>query len=418
MQAMPRRRYVVCGVLFFVQLGIAIPVAAQTANETQSRWQSVLDGSARYYSWSNSIGGHGAQLYIPAGFQTVDRPNADWKNEYLVRSGYIWARQSTATSEFEARSMTDTTVSAKTSYYGFNGVQPFAALSVNIPTAHATTSGGNTNSSATNKTDSDIVATPTFGEGWNVGPSVGTSLSFSETTIVSFGFGYTYRGPFMGGVPPTTGTPTNTVADFKPGDVGTINAGLGWSGERAVVQVSLSYSMETTSYQDGMPLYRAGGRIIAGLKGGYTWDQNWSTRAAFNFSHFEKNEVSMAGLPNLVRETFNSNSDVFRVTVDQLYSKDNYSIGLTGSYLVRNHNGYDPSTFQFIPAKTSWSAGLTAQVTPAKNNTVSARVERIWVREDNNPDKFDPLNAIIPGSGVPMTVTDAWVVSIGGNVRF
>lgn len=414
MRSWPKR----FGALYFVQLGLAIPAAAQSASEAASRWQSVLDGGARYYSWSNSIGGRGAQLYVPAGYLAVERPNDNWKNEYLVRSGFIWTRQSTASSAAEAYSMTDTTASAKTSYYGFNGVQPFAALSVNIPTAHETTSGSSTNSSATNKTDSDIVATPTFGEGWNIGPSVGANFSLSETTVVSFGLGYTYRGPFVGGVSPGTGIPPNTVSKFKPGDVTTINAGLGWSGERTIVQMSLSYSMETTSYQDGAPLYRSGGRINAGIKGGYSWDKNWSTRAAFNFSHFEKNEVAMAGLPNLVRETLNSNSDVYRITIEQLFSKDNYSIGPSGTYLVRNHNGYDPSTFQFIPAKTSWSAGLSAQVIPTKNNTISARVEHIWVREDNNPDKFDLLNQIIPGSGVPMAVTQAWVVSIGGNTRF
>jgi hypothetical protein len=406
-----RREATIVGLSCAAQICAAAPALPQTTGDIQSRWQVVFDTSARYYSWSNSLGRDGAQLYIPAAFQLTGRPSQDWKAEFLIRSGYIWSQQKSATLKSEASSMTDTTVSTTWSYYGITGVQPFAAISVNIPTA-------NTTNSATDKTDSDIVASPTMGEGWNIGPSVGANIALNDSTIVSLGYGYTYRGPFDGGTEPASGTNITSVVEFNPGDVYTANAGFGWTGERTVVQVSVSYSIETPTYQAGQPLYRAGDRIIATAKAGQVWDQNWTTRGGFTFSHFDKNEIPMTGVPDLVRELFNSNSNVYRATLDHIFSKGNFAIGPTGTFLYRDRNGYDPQRFEFIPAKTSWAAGLAAQVTPSSNTAISLRAEHIWVDEDENPDKLSTANTIISGSGIPPIATRAWVVSLGGNVEF
>jgi len=392
-----------------LQLCAAHPAAAQSAANAPSRWQAAVDGSARYYSWSNSIGGSGAQLYVPLAAQLSDRPNNEWKLDYLVRSGTIWARQTTSGVTAESSGLTDTTVSTTATYYGWNGVQPYAAFSVNMPTANATRSGS-PGGGAISRTDSDIVASPTIGEGWNFGPSVGANFALTTTSIISAGFGYTNRGPFYSGAGPV-------VSRLNPGDVSTFNLGYGWSGERDVVQASLSYSLETISYVDGMPSYRAGDRIIAAVKAGHTWSQNWSSRVAFDFSHFNKNEIPMTGVSSLVRELFNSNSNVYRVSADLTYSKDNYSITPVGSYLYRDRNGYDPNNFRFLPAKTAWSAGLAAQIAATQRLIISLRGERIWVHENESPDKFSAANVIVPGSGVPAFATRGWVASVGANMQ-
>jgi len=386
--------------------------AQSAAADTAQRWQAIVDASAQYYSWSNSTGNRGSQIYAPAAVKFIGRPVTDWKAEFLVRSGYIRSQQSTSTSASASESMTDTALATTWTYYGWNGVQPFVALNVNVPTAHWSAGATSNATLPTNKADSDIVK-PVLGEGWNVGPSVGANFALTPALIVSAGFGYTYRGPFTG----TTTTGVNSVgpASFNPGDVYTINTGLGWSGDTDIVQLSLAYSKETISYQDSAPLYRAGGRIIANLKAGHSWDDNWSTRGAFTFSHFGKNDVAMAGLPDLAHEVFNSNSNLYSATLEQVFSKDNYSIGPSVTYLYRDRNGYDPTTFQFIPAKTSWAAGLGAKAALRDNIKVSAKVEHIWVHEGDNPDKLILLNTILPGSGVPAAITRAWSVSVGAS---
>jgi hypothetical protein len=392
-------------------------VAAQTAASTPAQtvtktWQTITEASAQYYAWKDSNNNRGSQIYAPAAVKFIGRPSPDWKAEFLIRSGYIRSAQSTPTSNTATESMTDTAVAGTWTYYGWNGVQPFIALNVNVPTAHWT-DGGSANSVApTNKTDADIIK-PVLGEGWNLGPSVGANFSLTPSMIVSAGFGYTYRGPFVAGT--TTGLTSTGPANFNPGDVYTANAGFGWSGERDVVQLSVSYSLETISYQNGLPLYRAGDRIIANLNAGHSWDDNWSTRGSFTFSHFGKNDVPTASVPDLARELFNSNSNLYRATLGHLYAKDNYSVGPSVTYLYRDRNGYDPTTFQFIPAKTSWSVGLGGQVALPDNVKLSAKGEYIWVNERDNPDKVSTANTLLAGSGVPAAITRAWSISVGAS---
>jgi hypothetical protein len=382
---------------------------ANAAQVIASRWTTEVNSDVRYYSWSNSLGGKGAQLYAPVATQFTGRPNDDWKLEFLVRSGAIWSRQSTPTFSTEASSLTDTTVSSTATYFGLNGIQPFVSMNVNIPTAESASG-----TQSTTKNDSDIVATPVFGEGWNLGPSIGANFAIDQSLIATLSVGYVNRGPFNEG-----STAVSGARRLNPGDVTTVNSGLGYRGDRLVVQATVAYSLETTTYADGLPLYRSGDRVIAGLKAGYAWSDNWSSRLSGSFSHFGKNEVPVSvGMPELVREAFNSNSDVCRISMDTSYNKNNYSVGPTVSYLYRNHNGYDPVTFQFVPAKQSWSVGLVGQVAASDRISINARVERIWVFENANPDKIDLLNTFIPGSGVPQFVTNAWVMSIGGSVRF
>ena len=384
--------------------------ATESASQTVvSRWTGVINSDVRYYAWSNSLGGKGAQLYAPAAMQFTGRPDNDWKLDFLVRSGAIWSRQSTPTSTAEASSLTDTALSGTFTYLGLNGIQPFFSMNVNVPTAKS-----GTGTLQTTKNDSDIVATPVFGEGWNLGPSLGASFAIDPTLIATLSIGYVNRGPFSQGWTATTGP-----RRLDPGDVATINTGIGYRGERWVVQATLSYSMETTTYADTLPLYRSGDRVIANVKAGYAWNDNWSSRIAGSFSHFGKNKVpASANVSDLVREAFNSNSDVYRVTFDTSYSKGNYSVGPTVTFLYRDRNGYDPVTYQFIPAKDSWSAGVVGQIATTDRITFTGRIERIWVHENVNPDKYDQFNVIVPGSGMPQFVTNAWVMTVGGSAKF
>jgi hypothetical protein len=387
-----------------------IPTASDSAaSMVASRWQGIFNTDVRYYSWSNSLGSNGAQLYVPAAIQFTGRPDNDWKLSFLVRSGAIRSRQSTPTSSVEASSPTDTTLSGTATYLGVNGFQPFLSLNVNVPTAK---SGSGT--LQTTKNDSDIVATPVFGEGWNFGPSVGTSIAISQALIATVSVGYVNRGPFDEGTSALSGP-----RRLDPGDVTTVNIGIGYQGERWVTQASVSYAMESTTSANGSPLYQSGDRVIANIKAGYAWTDNWSSRVAASYSHFGKNKVlAAANISDLVREAFNSNSDVVRVTFDTSYSKRNYSIGPTVTYLYRDRNGYDPVTYQFIPAKSSWSAGVVGQYAASDRLSFTGRVERVWVDEDINPDKLNGLNVIVPGSGIPQFVTNAWVMAVGGSARF
>ena len=381
------------------------PVAAQTA----APWSTTLDAGIRYYGWNNSLGGNGSQLYTPIGIQFQGRPHPDWKFGFLLRSGALWSSQATPTASSSIWTVTDTNVTPTATYLGWDGFTPFVSVSFNIPTARKASSPNITQSNG--KTDPDIVATPAFGEGFNVGPTVGTNINISDSFVLGIGAGYTYRGPFEQ-------AGTVTLSTFDPGDVYTLNASLAFRGELLSVQGSAAYSFETTTFQDGAPLYRAGDRLILGLKAAYTWDDNWGTRFSANFSHFENNAVTAAGTSDLVREAFNSNSNVTKLSLDVPYTADNFTIGPTVGFLYRDRNGYDPTTFQFVPAKTNWSAGLGGAIAFSKTFTLNLSVQYIWAIENGSPNKIVPTNTIVPNSAMPESTTNAWVASLGSSIRF
>ncbi len=100
--------------------------------------------------------------------------------------------QDTAGLTAKTNAITDTSLSGNLTFLGWQGIQPYMSLGLNMPTGKTIHSGG----SVYAKGDPDVVALPTFGEGWNVAPTIGANIPLNESTILAFGFGYTYRGPF------------------------------------------------------------------------------------------------------------------------------------------------------------------------------------------------------------------------------
>ncbi len=399
------------------------PCAVSTAygQTIESRWQALVNTEARYFTWTSSrpypasaaaTASSGSQLYLPLAFQLVGRPTDNYRVEFLLRSAYVRSQQSGAlTGTFSGT--TDTTFSTTVTYYGWAGIQPFVSLNLNIPTGTSATPGITGNA----KSDSDIVQLPAFGEGWNIGPSIGANIPLNESTVVSIGVGYTSRGAFnRESQPDPNNGNAQTLNKLNPGDVTTITGSIGWRGERLSLKGSAAYSFETVTTIDGLAFYQAGDRIILTGAAGYAWTEMWSSRAQVTFSHSEKNKVRLTGLPDLVVEAFNSNSNVIRVAFDTTYATERYSIGPVAGYVYRDNNSWDPTTYQFLPAKTSWSAGVAAAYAVAQAARVTARVERIWVHENDSPQKI-LIGLPVAGSAVPATVTDAWQFSIAGIFR-
>ena len=387
---------------------LSIPSAAR-AQSAANAWTTILDTSVRYYGWNNTLGGSGTQVYAPIAVQIQGRPDPDWKLSFLLRGGALWSSQATSTASSSVWTPTDTNFTPTATYLGWNGFTPFTSVSFNIPTANKASTPNTTQSNS--KTDPDIVATPAFGEGFNVGPTIGANININDSFVLGVGAGYTYRGPFYQAT-------VSTLSSFDPGDVYTLNATLGYRGDQLSVQAAIAYSLETTTFQNGAALYQAGNRVIVGLKAAYTWNDNWGTRFSADYSHFDNNNVAAAGMPDLVREAFNSNSDVTRLSLDVPYTWDNYTIGPMVGFLFRNRNGYDPTTFQFVPAKTNWTAGVGGSIAINKQFTLNLSVQRIWANLGGNPNQVDALNAVIPNSAMPESSTNAWVGSLGSSVRF
>ena len=149
--------------------------AVTAAPAEEKRWDILFNTEVRYFSSISNksnppVAGtvsrsRGDQVYIPYGFELNGRPSEDLKLDYVMRSGYIWSRQSIngpgGTVTGESRGWTDTSFSGTATYSGWAGLQPYASLTLNVPTGRSALLGR----SSLSKLDPDVIDSVVFGEG-------------------------------------------------------------------------------------------------------------------------------------------------------------------------------------------------------------------------------------------------------------
>ncbi len=402
-----------------VVLGLGASSASVAQQVGDKSWTITPSTEFRLFTWESTrrfpttgvvTRERGTQTNIPFAIQLKGQPSADFKFDVTARTGFTTSHISNAGASASYAGTTDTSVSGTANYLGFAGFQPFLSLALNLPTGRS-----NLKNSANSKGDSDLVMLLVFGEGFNIGPTIGVNVPINENWAGSLGVGYTNRGTFdregpAFGIPPTQ--------KLNPGDVLTGTASLSFRGEQLSLKASLAYSTESTTRLDGVDYYKSGDRVVLQLAAGYGFTENWSAKAQASFSHFAANKIQNAfGLPPISTEAFNSNSNLFKINGGVTYAANGYSIGPVVGFLYRDRNGYDPTTFQFVSAKKSWTAGLAASYQPTSMIQLSARVEHLWAYEESGPDKA-PFGIPIPGSAPPSVRTNGWQASASGLIKF
>ena len=402
-----------------------------TSVMSESRWTATFASEVRYFSWRSDRGfpprdappdarGSGSQWYIPFALQVIGRPNDDFKFELLGRGGWVNSRQSTPGFSGEVSTFTDTQVSTTVTYYGFNGIQPFVALNLNIPTGKSSLPG----TAANARMDPDLVGIASFGEGWNIGPTIGFNLPITRNLMFTTSAGYTLRGKFdreASLAPLNPAIPVSSNVD--PGDVFTITTSVGYQLGQFTGIITGSVSWETATRENDAPLYRAGTRYLLSGKWSYTWPELGMTTLTAAVAHSEKNEVLFLAASSLATEPFNTNSNVYRVGLEHLFPLGQVWLGPIGSYLRRDHNGYDSGTLQFVPAKERWSAGVLARYAANEKVTLNARAEHVWTHLDEDPASGGGRpsllsGGVVTGNDVPVVSSTGWQFAFGANVKF
>ena len=136
--------------------------------------------------------GQRRRAYTPYAAQLVGQSN-DLKIEMLMRGGWVSARQSTAGVTGAVATATDTVTSGTITYLGLRGLQPFASLELNLPTGLAALTAAQVNA----RMDPDLVDISTFGEGLNIGPTVGVNIPLGEAWLLTMSAGYTAGAPTL-----------------------------------------------------------------------------------------------------------------------------------------------------------------------------------------------------------------------------
>ena len=294
---------------------------------TDNIWTFTFNSELRYTTWRSTRGaptlapplsgnGHGSQFYMPLSLMAVASPVGDWKLEFSARTGYVNSRQRTAGLEGHVATFTDTSLSGTATYTGINGFVPFVSLNVNAPTGKAALYGP----SRFARMDGDLVDVPSFGEGWNVGPTVGVNIPLMQNLILTLSVGHIVRGTFNreGAIDPFT--LAQPASHMSPGDPTTYNVALAYQQGPFSAQISGSFSHETDTFVDHIPAYRAGNRYNIAGAASYAWDQNWATNVNGFVGFAERNHILDPIAITLIREDFNSNNVVYRINVEHTWT--------------------------------------------------------------------------------------------------
>ncbi len=398
---------------------------AETANASRSctqacderggaTWSTTYTHQVDVYSWTGSkitpgstapTPAGGSQVYTSFGLQSTGTPVENFKLELNGRGGYVWSRQSTENLAGEVETFVDTTVSATATYLGFNGVQPFLALSGNIPTGQSVVRGRGVNA----RMDSDLVGVGSFGAGWNIGPTLGVNLPVTPEIMIALSGGATFRAPYEQEGPIDFCTSQQGTRMQRPSDAYTLNGSLGYSSGAIFAQVSGSWTTETDSYVDDTPVYRAGNQWSAMVNASYSWTPAISTTVVGSWSYSEVNFSYDPTLYRLVPDQFNSNSHSYRVRIDQSVSLGDWTVAPYVSWLLRDQNAWDRQSFQFLPARTKWGVGTAVRYRLTDKISLTSTFERVWIDDFENPAKVINENPI---AAIPALHYDGWTATI------
>lgn len=393
------------------RVAMACLTVSSLANAAEPNWSLSADQELRYASWSGTRGfpasgstaaGAGTQVYAPLTIQASGQPLENLKVDLLGRGGYVWSRQSTPGLTGSVTTTTDTVVSGTATYLGIPGIQPFVSMSVNLPSGTTALYG----SAANARMDQDIVDLATFGEGLNIGPTVGVNLPIGEQLIVTLSSGYTWRGAYrMEALLDPASTEPQATTLVGPGRVATQSASLGYQLANLMLLVSASYARETATYLDHISSYALGDRYTLSGTAGYAWTQSSSTTFTVSWTNAEKNRVLDPDLMKIIPESFRSNSAVYRYRLEQPFVSGNWTVAPMVNYMRRDQNSYNPITQQFIPAKTRIGTGGSAQYSLREGMSLKATAEHFWISEN--------LTELTPDLRVR-----GWIAMFGGSMKF
>jgi hypothetical protein len=403
--------------------------SSEQAVTSDSRWIASFASEVRYYSWRGTRGsptnvnenpGGGTQVYIPYALQLVGTPNDQIKVELIGRAGWVYSRQTTFGATGEVATTTDTVGSATFTYLGIDGVQPFVSLALNVPTGRSMLLGSEANA----RMDPDLVEIASFGEGWNVGPTVGANVPIGSSYLATVAVGYTWRGAFnrersLIALP----TDAQATTSLDPGEAVTFTGSLAykegpWSGA-----LTAAVTEETITRENGVAVVRGGRRYLVNAALGYVWPETWGMSAlTASVARGNRSDVRIAGLANLTTEPFEG-STLYRIGVQHLWQVGQAWVGPTVSYLHRDRNAYDPGTLQFVPAKDRYAAGVVAQYAATNKVSFNLRAEHVWTREGDktaiNGQMFSVLlNDFVLSPAVPVVSATGWQGSAGLNIQF
>jgi hypothetical protein len=405
-----------------VRAADAVPAASQTPAGAP-KWSIELNGETRFVSWSGTRGfptvivpagfarGKGFEFTTPLGLQLTGHAPGQWKLEVLLRGNSVRSAQQTPGLQGSHRILADTLLSTTFTYEGFGALQPFVSLALNLPTGDRRLSLRGSNA----RMDPDIVEVPAFGEGRNFGPTLGANLALTENWLLSVSTGRTIRGRFVQGTTAATGLVTLTHQE--PGAESAVNASLTYNAGPFNAAAAVSLAFPDSDRVDRAFSIQQGHRLNVSLDAGYKWNDVQSTKAQLAISRTGRNRVIDNVALAIAVEPFNSNSIRYRGSLEHAISWGAWKFTALSNLTYRDRNQWQPLDQQFVSAKWRVGAGAQLAYDISSAATLSARLERFWVREGLQTEKL--IGGVLSnGLAIPTVESRGWTGGLSASLKF
>lgn len=422
---MVRLRNSVVGLCGFGALCVVLggPIVSASANEAERTWQLTIDTEVRAVNWTGTRGtptvfangapGRGTLLHAPLSANFVWAPSPDWNFTILARTGFVKAEQSSGGGLAGTLwSATDTSLTKTFAYTGWGFFQPFVSLALNLPTGTTVLPGQR----AFTRMDPDIVELATYGEGLNIGPTIGAQIAIDEATMLTLSAGHTLRGAFnrdsvFGGDGPNT--------RIHPAASTTLNAQIVHNIGQWSLSAGASYTISGQTTLDQIFASWSGETLALNARAALKWDDTHLTSLSASWSTTERNLIFNNATMAFVREQFNANSQTFRAVFEHEFTvTEDWMVGATGSFFLRDRNSFAITDGQFVPGKTRYSVGAFTRYRVNPSLTLSARAEYFELTENSRPDRIVPAFGVIPDTAIPKIHSRGLLGSVGATLPF
>ena len=413
-----------CPAAFWPALALAAdPTPVQTPVQTGPSWTFEINPEVRFVTWSGRRGfptavlprgfadGRGYQVTTPLGIQLTGQAPGLWKFDVLVRGNSALSSQRTPGLEGTSRILTDTVVTTTFTYEALGAFKPFVSLALNLPTGDRRLSLSGSRS----RMDSDIVDVASFGEGLNIGPTIGANLALTESWLLSVSAGRTIRGRFIQGVTDNAGVTALNLQ--QPGAETALNASLNYVSGAFNASAALAWAFPETDRIDRAFSIEQGRRLNLSLDAGYAWTPEHSSRAQFALSRAGRNRVIDNEALRILVEPFNSNNIRYTASLEHTYTMGAWKFTGLANLLYRDRNQWRPLDQQFVQAKVKAGAGFQVSRELSDKASLTARLERFWVREASQSDKI-VAGVLTEGGAVPRVTSRGWAGGVSGSLRF
>jgi hypothetical protein len=397
--------------------------AIDSSKKTDPQWSFEINQEVRFISWSGKRGfptsvvpfgfarGRGFEFTSPLGLQLTGHAPGQWKFEILLRGNSVKSSQQTPGLQGTHLSLADTVLTSTFTYEGFGAFKPFVSLALNFPTGDRRLSLSGTRS----RMDSDIVDVPAFGEGRNVGPTLGANFALTESWLLSASAGRTFRGRFLQGTTDNTGLTALSLQ--QPGAESAVNASLNYSSGSFNASAAVALAFPESDRIDRAFSIQQGTRLSVSLDAGYNWTPTNITKAQFSINRSGRNKVIDNVALAIAVEPFNSNSIRYRASLDHTVVFGSWKFtGLT-NLTYRDRNQWQPIDRQFVQAK--WKAGGGFQISYDATDKInlSGKLERFWVKEASQSEKLI-VGVLSNGLAIPRIESRGWSGGLSGSLKF